>query len=157
MEFFTKREESLGMKLSPSDKPMVIYLDDPDDSDQIATRSSWVNFPIKELTKVDIDLKFSEDQFLKIKNGFIPRQMEDKWFIFYEDDCLYFHRSWSGFGVFKAQILKQDNDYLIREFFVESNMYSNDDAPKSYNIIGGSCYDLRKSSFENLINFLLRK
>ncbi len=95
MEFFTKREESLGMKLSNSDKPMVIYLDTPDDSDQIiATRSSWVNFPIKELTKVDIDLKFSEDQFLKIKNGFVPRQMEDKWFIFYEDECLYFHRSW---------------------------------------------------------------
>jgi hypothetical protein len=28
--------------------------------------------------------------------------MEDKWFLFFEDDTLFFHRSWTGFCVYEV-------------------------------------------------------
>jgi hypothetical protein len=30
--------------------------------------------------------------------------MKDKWFIFFEDGSLYFHRSWAGFPVFEVEM-----------------------------------------------------
>lgn len=36
----------------------------------------------------------------QIKQGVIPEQMEDKWFIYYTDGNLHFHRSWTGFTVY---------------------------------------------------------
>ncbi|NWJ51326.1 MAG: ADP-ribosylglycohydrolase family protein [Bacteroidetes bacterium] len=55
--------------------------------------------------------------------------MEDKWFIFYENDYLFFHRSWTGFGLYKAQIIKEQVGYSIHEFWAERNQekYSNKD------------------------------
>jgi ADP-ribosylglycohydrolase len=55
--------------------------------------------------------------------------MEDKWFIFYENDWLFFHRSWTGFGIFKAQLIKEQEGYAIKEFWAERNevIYSNRD------------------------------
>ena len=55
--------------------------------------------------------------------------MENKWFIFFEDDTLYFHRSWTGHGIFKAKFTKENNDYVIKEFFAERNKdyYNNED------------------------------
>ncbi|NEW80788.1 MAG: ADP-ribosylglycohydrolase family protein [Mariniphaga sp.] len=47
--------------------------------------------------------------------------MEDKWFIFYENDWLYFHRSWTGFGIFKALLIKGQDGYSITEFWAERN------------------------------------
>jgi hypothetical protein len=31
-----------------------------------------------------------------MRRGVIPEQMEDKWFIYWKDGELYFHRSWTG-------------------------------------------------------------
>ena len=31
-----------------------------------------------------------------MKRGLIPRQVEDKWFIYFEESWIYFHRSWTG-------------------------------------------------------------
>ena len=36
----------------------------------------------------------------RIRRGLMPEQMEDKWFIFWEDDTLFFHRSWTGFCIY---------------------------------------------------------
>jgi hypothetical protein len=65
--------------------------------DQIARRDSW---KILSLPTARVDLVFNEsytpDEFERIKRGLIPRQMEDKWFIFFEESWLYFYRSWKG-------------------------------------------------------------
>ena len=47
----------------------------------------------------------------------------------YEEGFLYFHRSWTGFGIYKAKITKEPPGYIIREFWVERNIekYSNTD------------------------------
>jgi len=73
-------------------------------TNEIATKDTWINLPIDNPKQLEIYLEFTESQFNKIKNGLIPEEMEDKWFIYYEQGFLHFHRSWTGHGLFKAKI-----------------------------------------------------
>ena len=54
----------------------------------------------------------------------MPRGMEDKWFIFYEDYWLYFHRPSTGDAMYKAQIHEEENGYAIREFYANQRSAS---------------------------------
>ena len=82
-----------------------------------ASRTTWNNLPIDHPKRIGINLHFTERQFRRLIRGLIPQQMEDKWFIFYEDGWLYFHRSWTGFGIFKARAEKVPDVYAITGFF----------------------------------------
>jgi len=82
----------------------------------------------------DIKLEFSAEQYKKLQYGLISKQMEDKWFIYFEEDWLYFHRSWTGYGIYRAQILhekgdSEDSEYKIKDFYVERDkeLYDSDD------------------------------
>lgn len=94
-----------------------------------ATKETWENIPIDNPKRINIDLLFTDKQFSKLNNGLIPQQMEDKWFIYYENEWLYFHRSWTGYGIYKAKLNKVTNGYTIKEFWAERNQekYKNDD------------------------------
>lgn len=96
---------------------------------EIATTTTWKHEPIDNPKRIEIDLHFTDGQFSKLTKGLIPKQMEDKWFIFYENSWLYFHRSWTGFGLYKAQLQKEQDGYSIKEFWVERNKekYKNED------------------------------
>lgn len=39
-----------------------------------------------------------------ISRGFVPRQMEDKWFVLLRDDKLFFYRSWTGFLIYEVDV-----------------------------------------------------
>jgi hypothetical protein len=81
----------------------------------------------------------------QIRKGLIPEQMEDKWFVFFENDRLYFHRSWTGYCIFEVAFAATNNAFVIgaAEVNREPTQYSaTDDA-----------YDARLLSF--LINSLL--
>ncbi len=89
-----------------------------------ATRSSWKNFPIQNPKKTIVDLKFSRDQFFKIKEGLVPQVMEDKWFIFLDADQINIHRSWTGYGIFRANFIESEGNFLIKEIYTESDFMS---------------------------------
>jgi len=105
---------------------------------ETATRDSWENHPIDTQHRIAIDLHFTEKEYTRIQRGLIPPNMEDKWFIFFEDGWLYLHRSWTGMGIYKAQIIKKAEGYAIEEFWVERN-------PKLYTCEDD--IDLEKFSF----------
>ena len=46
---------------------------------------------------------------VQIKQGLIPQEMEDKWFIYYSNSCLHIHRSWTGFTVYIVRFNEQDD------------------------------------------------
>lgn len=96
---------------------------------ETATKETWKNIPIDNPKRIDINLLFSNHQFSKLTRGLIPQQMEDKWFIYYEDEWLYFHRSWTGNGMYKAKLNKVSDGYFITEFWAEGNQekYKNED------------------------------
>jgi len=115
----------------------------------IATKESWENIPITipKLIKIceiasEKKLIFSEGQYEILKKGLIPEEMEDKWFIYFENNWLYFHRSWTGYGIFKAEIIEEKNNnddkiYKINEFYVESNKeyYNSDNGENELDLI----------------------
>jgi len=43
----------------------------------------------------------------------VPGQMEDKWFIYWKDDTLYFHRSWTGSCIYVVHFAKEGNNYRM--------------------------------------------
>ena len=74
-----------------------------------AKRSDWKTLPLPEQrATIELDLRFTPDEFEQIKRGVIPVEMEDKWFIYWEDDTLFFHRSWTGFCVYAVRFACDD-------------------------------------------------
>lgn len=46
--------------------------------------------------------------------GFVPFDMDDRWFVFSEEDQIYFYRSWFGDWAFSAKIVLSDSNAMIR-------------------------------------------
>jgi len=66
-----------------------------------ARRGDWKTQQLPdERGTLEINRSYPAAEAEMIRFGSIPRQMEDKWFIFYEDGKLFFHRSWTGLCVF---------------------------------------------------------
>jgi len=63
--------------------------------------------PLKRAT-IALDRTFSAEEMRQIYMGVIPRQMEDKWFIYWKDNTLFFHRSWTGYCHYIVRF-KEDN------------------------------------------------
>jgi hypothetical protein len=46
---------------------------------------------------------FSAEEFARLRAGFVPEAMEDKWLAFYEEPFLFMHRSWTGDLVYRIR------------------------------------------------------
>lgn len=67
-------------------------------------------------------MTFSSEEFENLKWGRIPQSMDDKWFIFYEEDWVYLHRSWTGYCVAKVRIMPiSSEEYSVQECWIERN------------------------------------
>jgi len=53
-----------------------------------------------------------------MKRGLIPRQMEDKWFIYFEEPWIYFHRSWTGPCIYGIRFESSTTGVLAVESWV---------------------------------------
>ncbi len=51
----------------------------------------------------------------KMRRGLVPQQMEDKWFIFWERDALYFHRSWTGHCIYVVRFVNEGDSCVMIE------------------------------------------
>lgn len=82
----------------------------------IATKESFQNLPMPP-RKVELPLyrAFSVEEFEQIKLGFVPKEMEDKWFIYFDEsvDELSFHRSWTGFCIYRIALEKRGSLYEV--------------------------------------------
>jgi 8-oxo-dGTP diphosphatase len=76
--------------------------------------SDWDTKPFPEKSvSIVLDRKFDESEMKSIRNGLKPQEMEDKWFIYCENDILYFHRSWTGFCLYRVYFEKADDHYKM--------------------------------------------
>jgi hypothetical protein len=86
---------------------------------EVATRASCQNYPIDCPRKIELTVKFSEQQYNLLIQGYIPGELS-RWFIYHENGWLYFHRSWTGLGIYRAKLVKQpEGGACIIEFEVE--------------------------------------
>ena len=81
-----------------------------------ARKSDWKTDELpRDFATLDWSESFSEGEFAQLCVGLIPEQMEDKWFIYFEEPNLYFHRSWSGSCIYIVKIEQRHNGYAISE------------------------------------------
>ena len=96
-----------------------------------ATRQSWPNIqPMPpNRSQLSVQRAFTEQEFERICYGLIPEQMEDKWFIFFEADTLYFHRSWTGYCIYQLRLRQEEANHTVVDALVnrEPGQYSGAD------------------------------
>jgi hypothetical protein len=67
------------------------------------------------------DRVWSSIEWNAIQRGFRASEMEERWLALVENDRLYFHRSWTGFGVYEAQFAQVDDSWRIVAAVVEGD------------------------------------
>ncbi len=73
-----------------------------------------VDLPQQHRT-VRLDRTFSPAEMQQIQLGLYPQEMEDKWFIYWQDNTLFFHRSWTGFCVYVVRFAADGKTYRMFE------------------------------------------
>ena len=63
-------------------------------------------------------ISFTPQQFEKLKEGVVPMEMGDRWFVFYENSTLYCHW-WSGQCIYKIHF--NEIDLVSKEIIVVSD------------------------------------
>ena len=62
-----------------------------------ATRDSWeTSEPPEAREPLGYERVFSDAEGERLRQGLIPQEMEDKWFVYFEDGWLHLHRCWTG-------------------------------------------------------------
>jgi hypothetical protein len=70
-----------------------------------ATSSSWKHLPPPaEREPLGFEALFTDEEAEQLMLGLVPDQMEDKWFVYYEDGWLRFHRSWTGAFIYALRL-----------------------------------------------------
>lgn len=87
-----------------------------------ATRASWKTLlsPV-ERAPLHIARPFSDSVGDRMKRGFVPRAMEDRWFIYCEDGWLNFHQSWTGAHIFAVRLDGASSGVRISDAWVSND------------------------------------
>ena len=98
---------------------------------QHATKDSWKTVDMSEACQqLDIEnIFFTAEEYAQIQVGFIPGAMEDKWFIYFQEDTLYLHRSWTGQCIYRVHFVPHGSDYRINEAWVTTDATIRQDTP----------------------------
>ena len=93
-----------------------------------ANASSWKNVPMPGTrARLDVADIYTAEQFGTIGLGLVPEEMEDKWFICWEEPWLHIHHSWTTHEIFRVRIEAQGaGTFAITEAFANRD-------PRQYN------------------------
>ena len=98
-----------------------------------ASAASWKRIPFTEGAPLPYRSTFSDRQLLRLQGGLIPREMEDKWFIYYDAPHLFFHRSWTGQPVYRLALAATARGADVAEALWSTELAgSADDGDKAY-------------------------
>ena len=95
-----------------------------------ATSASWKNLrPPAERESLGFEDVFTDADAERMMRGVVPEQMEDKWFIYFADGWLRFHRSWTGAFIYALRMAGCPAGVRIVESWVNRNpqQYSGSD------------------------------
>jgi hypothetical protein len=65
--------------------------------------------------------RWADQEWVTIGQGHRARDMDDKWQAFVENDRLFLHRSWTGFGIYEAQFTRSNDSWSITELLVSGD------------------------------------
>ena len=83
---------------------------------QKASKDNWNTKPMPEMaTTLELNQEFSPEDMKLVRNGLIPEEMEDKWFMYYDEseNLLYIHRSWTGYCIYIVHFMEKDDGKFV--------------------------------------------
>ncbi len=87
-----------------------------------ATRSDWKNTPMPEQPhRLKIERGYTTDEMELIRRGVVPQDIQQHWFMFFEQECLFCHRIWTGYCIYAVQFAQQGDGWVIRKAEVNRN------------------------------------
>ncbi len=130
-----------------AEKTIILPLIIPRYQTKAAQSGDWKTKSMPEKSvKIKLNKKYTKEEMDKIRWGYIPEQMEDKWFVYWEKDKLFFHRSWTGVCIYIVIFEKdKEGNYFAKEAIANRN-------PQQYKIKDDE-YD--KQMIYSLIDVLL--
>jgi hypothetical protein len=115
-------------------------------SDTSMMRSVWALMPMPpERAHLAVGRRFSAADMDRIRQGVLPRDMDDRWLMFFAHNRLHVHQSWVGTCIYIAHFQPQGEQYVL--VFAEVNRNDAQYAEKD------DTYDRKKLLF--LIDVLL--
>lgn len=113
---------------------------------KIATKDSWEEIHPKpediatdsweglnpmpmEYSSIPLDFRLNARQAMRVRQGFIPAAMEEKWFCYFENDTLFQYRSWTGYCIDQVHFVADGDGLRATHAEVNRNsrQYSNTD------------------------------
>jgi hypothetical protein len=83
---------------------------------KVAKPSDWkIKALPSQRTTIPLSRCFSPIEMQRIRMGLVPEQMEDKWFIYWKDDALFFYRSWTGVCVYSVRFATEGDSHRMIE------------------------------------------
>lgn len=90
---------------------------------QRATRDSWQTLPLPEArVQLAVDRNYKAGEFAQIARGFVPETVDDRWFIYLDDDWLAIHRSWTGHCLYRVRFAREADRYRIVEAWANRDL-----------------------------------
>ena len=84
-----------------------------------ARREDWKTSEMPEAAvSLEVDRRYTPQEFARLRFGVVPRSMEEKWFVFYEAPWLYLHRSWTGLCVYQVRFEEEESGARVAEAIV---------------------------------------
>ena len=70
-----------------------------------ASQSSWKTLPPpKHKEPLQFEAFFDDEEAKQMMKGLVPNSMDDKWFVYFSDGWLKFHRSWTGALIYSLRL-----------------------------------------------------
>ena len=86
----------------------------PEREKRRAIKSDWETHRMpRTRSHFDLDIELSNDDFVTLAWGHIPEEMEDHWFMYFDGEAFCFHRSWTGFCIYRAYVERARDGYVL--------------------------------------------
>lgn len=81
-----------------------------------ATKNDWPDLQPMPPSYEDlkIELHFNGSHMRNLRRGFVPDDQDQKWFLYFEDNILHIHRSWTGLKMYEVVFDDDDEDGVAR-------------------------------------------
>jgi len=81
---------------------------------EFARRDDWNTNPLPDQrTTIPLDRVFTALEMEQVRHGVVPEAMEDKWFLYWQDDRLFCHRSWTGNCLYVARFVPEGDGHRL--------------------------------------------
>ncbi|UOG58988.1 hypothetical protein [Leptospira noguchii] len=102
--------------------------------------------------EIACNLEIQADEVENLTKGFVPKDMEDKWFIYFEEKTLFCYRSWTGHCIYEVSFKDVGKTLQSQSFRVERDQsrYRNMSESQDIEILKFLIYRVLLKKFEKI-------